>query len=145
MTEHVFDVADFRVLFPAFADTTSYPDDTLSAYWDRASVMICPYDNWLISNGKLQYALDLLTAHIAAMATQIQNGNGAGGPIQSATEGSVSVSMLAPPVKDFWQFWLSKTPYGQELLSLLEAICVGGFYFGGSPEGSAIRDVGGLF
>lgn len=145
MSKHTFDVSNFRVLFTAFADTTSYPDDTLSAYWDRASAMICPYDNWLISNGKLQYALDLLTAHITAMATQIQNGNGAGGPIQSATEGSVSVSMLAPPVKDFWQFWLSKTPYGQELLALLEAICVGGFYFGGSPEGSAIRDVGGLF
>ena len=145
MSKHTFDVSNFRGLFPAFADTTVYPDDTLSAYWDRASVMIYPYDNWLISNGKLQYALDLLTAHIAAMATQIQNGNGAGGPVQSATEGSVSVSMLAPPAKDFWQFWLSKTPYGQELLALLEALCAGGFYCGGSPEGSAIRDVGGLF
>ena len=145
MAEHVFDITAFRQLFPVFDDATAYPDATLFAYWDRASVIIWPYDNWLISNGKLQYALDLLTAHIAAMATQIQNGNGAGGPVQSATEGSVSVSMLAPPVKDFWQFWLSKTPYGQELLALLEAICVGGFYFGGSPEGSAIRDVGGIF
>jgi len=146
MSKHVINISEFRTLFPAFADESVYPDASLEAYWGRSEMMIYAYDNWLISNGKLQYALSLLTAHIAALSSDIAaGGDGGGGVVQSASEGSVSVSMLAPEMKDYWQFWLAKTPYGQELLALLETVTLAGFYFGGSPETAAIRDVGGKF
>lgn len=146
MAEHVFDVTAFRQLFPEFADPDKYPDDTLSRYWNWATLRICPYDNWFLCGDRLQYVLNLMTAHLARLGQQSASGDDpGGGMVQSASEGSVSVAMAVFQLRNAWQYWLMKTPYGQELLALFEMLTAGGFYFGGKPEGSAIRDVGGIF
>lgn len=65
--------------------------------------------------------------------------------VNSATEGSVSVGMTPPPAKNMWQWWLATTPYGVQLMALLQSLTVGGFIVGGAPELGAFRRVGGVF
>ena len=144
MATIVFDVAAFRVAFPAFANDTTYPDATLQAYWDAACCYISPCDYGWLHGACRARALNLMTAHLAALSTMIANGQ-AVGVGQSATVGAVSVSMVPPPIKSGFQYWLAITPYGIQLWALLSAKAAGGLYVGGLPEKSAFRKVGGVF
>lgn len=145
MAQHVFDVAAFRAAFPAFADPLKYPDATLQMWWTMAIQYITDYDNCLIEGDTLQLALNLMTAHLAQSFTMLANGNTSPGVVTGATEGSVSISMAPPPTKNMWQYWLATTPYGQQLLALLQTLVAGGFTIGGLPETSGFRRVGGVF
>lgn len=145
MAQHTLDIAAFRAMFPAFADPLKYPDATLQLWWTMATQYITEYDNCLIEGTTLQLALNLMTAHLAQSFTLISAGQSTPGVITGATEGSVSVSMSPPPVKNMWQYWLATTPYGQQLLALLQTLVVGGFTIGGLPETSGFRRVGGVF
>ncbi len=147
-----YDDAKFRTQFPAFADTTAWPEPFLSSCWDMAAQFIsldeCPCRN--LSGASLQLALDLMAAHIAWLlgspaATGEDADNSAGGLITNASIGSVSVGIMAPPVKDGWTYWMNQTPYGQQLLALFAVKAVGGFYVGGLPERKGFRKVGGTF
>jgi hypothetical protein len=143
--------ANFRLLFPAFADATKWPEPLLSGYWDMGTEFIsvndCPCR--ILSGASLQMALDLMCAQIATLMNP--NAADAGGAatgsgiVTNASVGAVSVGVMAPPVKDMWEYWLGQTPYGQQLLALLKMKGVGGFYVGGLPERSAFRKVGGVF
>jgi hypothetical protein len=53
--------------------------------------------------------------------------------------------MQAPPAANAWQYWLNTSPYGMQLLALLQAKGVGGLYVGGLPERDAFRKVYGVF
>ncbi len=158
MTAIAYNDENFRKLFPAFADTAQWPEATLQLYWDTGSDFIstgdCPCN--ILNNGSLQFAHDLMAAHIATLlAAPVPAGGGGGGSselpgggsgvIQSASIGAVSVSMMAPPAKDMWQYWFAQTPYGQQLLALLQIKGVGGLYVGGLPERLGFRKVGGVF
>lgn len=144
MAQHTLDIAAFRAMFPAFADSAAFPDASIQTWWDMAVQYINDFDNCLISGATLQFALNLMTAHLAQSFTLIANAQ-TPGVVTSATEGSVSVSMAPPPVKNMWQYWLATTPYGKQLLALLQTITVGGFTFGGLPETSGFRRVYGIF
>lgn len=147
MNPHVLDPAQFRLLFPAFADETKFPDVLLETWWEMATNYINEYDNCLISGKTLQFALNLMTAHLAQTFTAISSGAGTGTPglVTSASEGSVSISMTPPPAKTAWQFWLSSTPYGLQLWALLKSLVLGGFTVGGRPEISSFRRSYGRF
>lgn len=136
-----FDAAEFKAAFPAFA---SLDDSTLQGYWDAAICYVSP-DNygWLVDDCRLR-ALNLMTAHLAKLSEIIATGQ-LPGLEQSASIDKISVTMTPPPVKTQFQWWLSLTPYGQQLLALLMVRSVGGFYIGGLPERAAFRKVGGLF
>lgn len=146
--------ANFRQLFPAFADADVYPTAQLQMYWTVASDYISTKDSPcnMLNGASLQLALDLMCAHIATLftadATNAASGGGPGvpGTIEtSASVGSVSVSNLPPPIKDAWDYWLNQTSYGQQLLALLKVKSVGGFYVGGLPERESFRKAGGTF
>lgn len=142
--------ANFRKMFPAFADTALWPEDVLQMYWDMGATFIsaesCPCRNL---NGKqLQLALDLMCAHLATLfgnpATGVEPGSD-GGVMTNASIGAVSVGVMAPPANDMWSYWLAQTPYGQQLLALFKMKSAGGFYVGGLPERLGFRKVGGTF
>lgn len=146
MTAFIFDIPAFRLAFPAFANPATFPDITLEMYWDNAGCIIDNDDNgcWAL-RGECRYrALTLMTAHLAALSVIIAGGQ-VPGLVQSATIDKVTVSLTPPPVKTQFQWWLSLTPYGQQLLAILQAASVGGFYFGGVPETSSFRKAGGVF
>ena len=144
---------NFVAKFPVFADPVAWPPAFLESCWDMACTFIniaeCPCSTSGMKGPVVQNSLDLMTAHIATLLgspTASSNDEGTGGGIvQSASIGAVSVSMLAPPAKDAWQWWMNQTPYGQMLLALFSIKSVGGFYVGGLPERLGFRKVGGVF
>ena len=124
----VYNDTDFRAQFPAFANTTTYPEAVLQQYFNTAGLYVANTNyGWLASvNGTLT-ALYLLTAHLAQLSTQI-----AAGQTPQIVTGSgidkINVTLEPPPAKNAWQFWLQTSPYGSQLLALLQSLSVGGFY-----------------
>jgi hypothetical protein len=147
MTTLTFDVIAFRLEFPAFANTTDYPDSTLQGYWDVATCFISDQDYGVLNGKCRQHALNLMVAHLAALAGVIAQNNYKGVPSlsQAATIDKVQVTLTPPPLKSQWGWWLSLTGYGQQLYALLQAKSVAGLYVGGLPETSAFRRVNGIF
>lgn len=116
--------------FTEFADQARFPDVTLQSYFDAAGCYVANKNyGWLQGCCNL-LALNLMTAHLAKIFSLVADGQTPGIETQ-ATIDKVSVSMMEPPVTNGWQFWLNQTPYGQQLLALLEAKAVGGVYVPG--------------
>jgi len=139
-----FNISVFRTRFPAFASDAVYPDAMLEGWWDIATCYISD-KNYGIFKGKCrELAIMLMVAHIAAINDLIQQGI-TPGQISSASIDKVSVSINPPPVDSQFSWWLSLTPYGQQLDSLLSTASVGGWHVGGLPERSAFRKAGGVF
>lgn len=127
-----YDDTQFRAAFPAFANQAIYPAVTLQGYYCAAQSFVqnTKY-GWLGCCGTPQ-ALNLLTAHFATLAAQIAQGMTPGIETQASID-KISVSVMEPPIKNMWQYWLAQTPYGQQLLALLQSKTVGGFYAAGGP------------
>lgn len=145
MATHTYDDALFRAQFPAFANTTTYPEALLSGYFDMAVCYINAHDHCRLYGDCLQLALNLLTAHLAALFMADPSGGGGTGIEQSATVDKVSVSYQIPPAAGPFRDWLNKTGFGQQLSALLSVKSVGGWYIGGSMERAAFRKAGGYW
>ena len=128
-------VAQFRADFPAFASETVYPESTLQLYIDRAYCFISgdstPY---YISDGCRLLAIELMTAHLQTLATNIANGNTGGGLVNSSSVGNVSVSLTPPTIKQSFDYWIMQTAYGQQYKALLASKAPAGLYLGGSNQ-----------
>lgn len=137
--------ANFRAQFPAFANTTTFPEAMLSGYWTTGTVYVNENGGpgWC-NPAQLQRALDLMCAHLAQIATQLANGQPIG-VMTAASEGSVSITLQPPPAKTAFGYWLASTPYGIELRGLLGIVAGVGFYVGGSCERAGFRKAGGVF
>lgn len=132
------DLATFRALYPEFADVAAFPDQLITIRFETASGFV----SLATCSASGPY---LMTAHLMALSAQRAAGDTAGIVLMSKV-GDVSVQLAQPPWgTDAWRYWLNLTPYGQELLALLEVNAVGGTYVGGLPERSAFRKVGGIF
>lgn len=145
MALHTFNYSLFQSQCPAFA--TAPPEATLQVYFGMASQFADPNDNWCFGfNGdSLDLVLNLITAHIAQIQSQIAAGQDSV-IVDGATIDKVSVSLLDPPVKDMFQYWLATTPYGKQVLALARAKFAGGFYVSpGIRERRAFRKAYGTF
>lgn len=138
----IFNTALFRTKFPAYSNATLYPDATLQMNFDTAALYINNQSGGCYCGGmnipQQTQALYLMTAHLTALGVLIAGGE-TPGLVDAATIDKVSVTLEPPPVKTQWQWWLSLTPYGQQLLALLQIASVGGWYAGGRPEIPAFR------
>ncbi len=143
MTTVLFNEDLFRKTAPAYACCKVYPDDFLQTYWDLAtnyitnnSATAC-YEGMTL--GQQVTALNLMAAHLLALTLQTTSGQGAG-LVTGATIDKVSVTLTPPPEMNQWQWWLNQTPYGQQLLSLLQVAAAGGrFFTAGGPVVGAFR------
>ncbi len=141
MSTHAFDLPTFQAQFPELANL---PGVVNGMYWGIATETMTADDGCILSGNTLQLALSLMTAHLA----KLFSANGVGqvtGVLTSAGEGSVSAGFAPPPFRTGWQFWLSTTPYGQQLWALLQVQSAGGLYIGGSLERASFRKAGGYF
>ena len=140
----VLDTAAFRLAYRQFANATAFPDATLQMYFTSATNIIsatwssCDY----LADNARQNALYLLTAHLADLFLKINAGE-VPTFMKSATIDKVSVSIEPPPNATQFQWWLSLTGYGQQLLAILMVKAVGGFMGGGLPERAAFSGEGG--
>lgn len=144
MSTHTFQYALFQDQFPAYS--VAPPESVLSVYFDLATLFVDPNDNWCggLDGASLDYALNCIVAHYCYINALIAQGQNTA-IVTGATIDKVTVNLLAPPVKSNWQYWLSASPYGKQLLALLESIAALGIWSPGLPEGSAFRRVGGGF
>lgn len=135
-----FNVAEFRAQFPALFCGSVITDATLQRYFDVATLYISDRAGGAycggMNTGQQTYALYLMTAHLAAISQAIGAGN-TPGIVTGATIDKVTVTLEPPPVANQWQYWLQSTPYGQELLSLLQLAAVGGIYASTAAPGRA--------
>lgn len=139
-----YDDALFRAQFPEFSDAAKYPEVLVEGYWDMSTNYINIDGFGMLTAKSLPLAVNQCTAHMLVLAKQAGRGKQAGFKVATTVD-KVSVSVLPPPVKDQFSWWLSGSPYGQQLLALLEVAGVGGFSVGGMPERGAFRKVGGGF
>jgi hypothetical protein len=139
MAAHTLDPAQFRAMFPAFADATKFPDATLQVYWDLATEWLGGDDGPLLCGSALQTALNYMTAHLLELSTRIAAGNAVAGPVTQATIDKVSVTIAAAPPRSEWGWWLVSTPYGAQLYAFLKLKGAGGLYIGGSPARAGFR------
>lgn len=141
---YVFDIPAFRISYPAFSNTVTFPSGTLQIYWDTATCYIANADyGWLAGDCRYK-ALTLMTAHLTALSVLIAAGR-TPNIVQSSTIDKITVSLVPPPVPNQFRWWLSTTPYGAMLLALLQVRSAGGFYVGGFPERDAFRKAYGVF
>ena len=147
MSTITLDPAVFRALFPQFADATKWPDAALSIQFGAATGYVSADTYGDMPVAARTNALYLMTAHLLALGVIIAQNNYSGqvGVVQGAVVDHVQITLTPPPVKSQWQWWLNTTPYGAQLLGLLEAQAAGGFYVGGLPERAAFRKVAGIF
>lgn len=133
-----FDVTAFRASYPQFASTTTFPNLTLQAYYDTAGAYIANDNYGWLTEAQKGLALNLMTAHLAALSILIAGGE-TPGLVTSATIDKVTVTLEPPPVKTQFQWWLGLTPYGQQLLAILQVASVGGWFVGGSGTRTGFR------
>jgi hypothetical protein len=145
MATHTFNYTEFQAQFPAYA--SSPVESVLDVYFGLATSFVNPNDNWCrgLNGDTLDYALNLLVAHYAYINEQIAMGQD-NVIVTGAGIDKVTVSLLAPPVKNMFQYWLATSPYGKQLLALLSAKSAGGWYVSkGITERRAFRKAGGTF
>ncbi len=147
MTTIVFNPTTFRVLFPQFANVTTFPDVLLQANFDMATGYVSSEMCGDMTVAVRTQALNLMTAHLLALGVIIaQNAyQGQAGIVTGATVDQISITLSPPPHTSQFSWWLNTTPYGAQLLALLSMQSAGGFYVGGLPERAAFRRVGGGF
>lgn len=149
MADVTLDKPLFRSLFPEFADVVAYPDAVLQTRWDNeATLYVTAANEGDLMDGKRAYAIQCMLAHLLRL-TKLATAAGAGGTavtgvVTQATVDKVSVTLAPPPARGEWGHWLAQTPYGVQLSAFLSAQAAGGFYYGGLPERSAFRKVGGV-
>lgn len=147
MTTITLDLVTFRARFPQFADETAFPDATIEGQFDLAACYVSPDTYGDMSAHCRTQALYLMTAHLLALGAIIASGNYTGQPgiVINSRVGDVQVQLQPPPERGQWRYWLNLTPYGTQLVALLDAQAVGGFFVGGLPERAAFRKVAGIF
>lgn len=140
----MFSAPALRGQFPQFADAIAYPDVALQANYDMATGYVSPDAFGDMTQAVTTHAVNIMTAHLLALSALIASGRGVGVVIGAQVD-HVNITLAPPPVRSQWRYWLNSTPYGSQLVALLEAQAVGGFYVGGLPERAAFRKVGGVF
>jgi hypothetical protein len=142
-----FDPASFRAQYPQFADPVKFPDVALQAQFDLATGYVDAEGYSSMTDAVRTHALYLMTAHLLGLGVIIAQGNYTGQPgiVVASRVGDVQVQLQPPPERGQWRYWLNLTPYGAQLVALLEVQSAGGFFVGGLPERAAFRKVGGVF
>ena len=133
MTVITLTVDGFRSDFVEFSNTETYSNELISSFINRSYGYISRNVYGILSKADRKLALELMTAHLLTINSKISS-NAATGQIASTSIDAISVSLVAPVNKNAWQYWLNSTPYGQQLLALLQAHAPAGIYYGGSYQ-----------
>lgn len=141
----LFDYAGYisNPQFVLYSDSTYYPESILQTYWNIALNYASPVDFGDINGTQRQYAIQLMMSHIIFLTNLINTGygfgNGTGGSpgtipyqLESATIDKVNVTVTPQPNPNEFEWWLGTSPFGQQLLAMLQTQTVGGHYIGGS-------------
>ena len=122
-----FPIEDFLARFPEFDDEEKYKQSEINNFGQRAMMHITPDAEGMPMVGPYrEYGLFLMTAHMITLAKDGDSGDSIGyglaGVPFKATVGSVSIENTKPNSfqSDDFNYWLSQTAYGRELLAYLD-------------------------
>lgn len=137
-----FPLDDFLIRFNEFDNSTTYPHAIVQNAGQRAMMHITPEQEGMPMTGHYrEYGLFLMTAHLLTLDKQAADGdrNMAGIPFR-ATVGSVIIENTKPNsfTSDDWNYWLSQTSYGRELLAYLDTRAQAIFL---NTEDDSVRDL----
>jgi hypothetical protein len=138
-----FDYALFIKQIPAYSNAMTYPEAVLQGWWDIAINYISDLNCGSLHGASRQYAINLMMAHLIYISGLIAAGT-VPYLMQNSTIDKITVGLTPPPLRNQYDWWLSVSPYGQQLLALLQAKSVGGFYIGGSAPRAAFGYQGGV-
>lgn len=127
-------VDQMRVVLPYFADTTKYSDAMLTVALGNAQNYVSPLILGPLGESDRTYATYLMAGHLQLLSDKLNSGDLSVGNETSASVDRVSVSLTPPPNKNQFEFWLNQTPFGAQLLFLLNTVTGVGFFIGGSNE-----------
>ena len=139
-----YDDPTFRSLFPAYANTTTYPQATVQAWWNSATnyVSNTAYGWNALTTAQRTQAVYLMTAHLIYLSAIIVNGQATGVMTASSID-KISITLEPPPAKNAFQYWLASSPYGMQLRALLYTASVGGLSYSTSSPVNAFRPIWG--
>ena len=121
----------FRTQFVAFANVTTFPEATLQMNWNTAGNIIANTSYGFLASQGGSLPISLMTAHLTALSVMIANGELPSIAVAAGID-KINVTLMPPPLKDQFAYWLCTTPYGQQLYAMLQVAAVGGLY---SPGG----------
>lgn len=128
MGSQYYNDAAFRALFPAYANTGTYPQATIQAQWNVATAYINNCGWSALNPAQLALALNQLTAHLLYINGIIASGN-IPTMVNGASIDKISVTLQPPPFgTSEFKWWLGLSPYGQQLVALLSIVGMGGYY-----------------
>lgn len=134
--------ANFRALFPAYASPTLYMTSAIQLWWNSSTAYLsdkyCGPRWGALTLAQQTLALNYMTAHLLYINSQAGM-NQDTGLITAASIDKISVSIQPPPELNQWQWWLNQSPYGKQLLALLQIATVGGRFFNPVPTFTAFR------
>ena len=128
MTDIVLSIPDFRKACPVFANSTTYPDSTVTLFFDEATCFCSTANAGRLQGNSRALVLYWLTAHMMFLSGNAVAGDQTGGVTISASEGSVSTSLMQPLVENGLDYWLNQSIYGQQIKALLQVKKGMGFY-----------------
>lgn len=131
----IVSLAEFYQEYPEF-NTGEY-STICPICFRQAKTRITIHNCGRLSDDNRKQAIYLMTAHLSLLSYKNRSGQGSSGgagQVASASVGEVSISYVQIPNQDAWSYWLSLTPYGLELLALLEGLTAVPMYVGGSME-----------
>jgi hypothetical protein len=138
MATFAYNDASFRALFPAFANTTTFPASLLQQNFNTAGLYTQNSPDFLVTVGTNIQLLNLMTAHLTQMGIQIAANQASGVLIQAAID-KINITYQETVLNNQWQQWLASTEYGKQLLALLQVQSVGGFTVPGGPGRAGFR------
>lgn len=119
----VFDVEDFRTIYPQFSELT---DAQLTAFFEDACLYLDNTDASPVQNITLRTSL--LYKIVCHLATLAQRGGGVTGAVTSASEGSVSSSFSPLQSTSENAAWWNQTACGAAFWMLWRRFTRGGYY-----------------
>lgn len=128
-----YDYALFQQQCPIYNNPIKYPSVFVEQFWNVAIFYVSNYAWWgSIQGDKRAYAINLMTGHLIWLYNLALQGQ-VPGLMNSAHIDKIDVSLVAPPLRNQWQYFCSLSPYGQQLLALAQVNTATGFSVGGSP------------
>lgn len=114
-------ISTFRSRFGEFGSSNEFSDGELSSLYEIAIIYCVGIESWR------DYAQQLMLAHMLKIKELSASGN-APRQISSASESSVSVSVVPPPSSNELSYWYQLTTYGQQLAALYRTKAPEGCY-----------------
>lgn len=114
-------LSTFRSRFGEFSSSNEFSDDELNSLYEIAIIYCVGSESWR------EYAQQLMLAHMLKIQELSASGN-APRQVASASESSVSVSIVPPPSGSDLSYWYQLTTYGQQLAALYRTKAPEGYY-----------------